>query len=244
MSTNYTLNGFTLRNHNEYRRIVAIMDSVNAPGKHITYKDYTEKTEFMDDNTYRREEGRYFILYERESFKDQLTTLNRRFFSKRHYAKSIPQISTDQTIVSMPRFDLRDRDEFENEDLIDIYDCSDENFWLKSKPVDPEQDEDFKCQLRLGDKDHSNFESISFSENKRFACVLCTNKVMVYNIGDALDSGMHGTELQAIPPQYEKEIDPATYDGVLSVSLREGIQGGINENEGSFLDTSWVVLQS
>ena len=139
MSTNYTLNGFTLQNDaHEYRRIVAVMDHVIAPGKHTTYKDYIAKTDFMDDHTYKEREGRYFILYERETCKDQLKMLNRRFFSQKHYAKSIPQISTDQTIVSMPRFDLRDRDEFSNEDLIDIYDCSDEIFWMKETLLDPE----------------------------------------------------------------------------------------------------------
>lgn len=46
MSSNYTLDVFTLRNSENKSYMVRVMDSKKAPGKHVSYLDYVNKTNY------------------------------------------------------------------------------------------------------------------------------------------------------------------------------------------------------
>ena len=46
MSSNYTLDVFTLRNSENKSFMVRVMDSKKASGKHVSYLDYVNKTNY------------------------------------------------------------------------------------------------------------------------------------------------------------------------------------------------------
>ena len=113
------------------------------------------------------EEGRYFQFVERTTANDPINTKNKRYFGPM-YTNSLPCSSGDQELICMPRFNPSD--ESSGESIIDVYDCAEEEFWLRIEPLDT-TDEKYKCSLRLQDNDKRNYKEVKFSYNNRYVCV-------------------------------------------------------------------------
>ena len=96
MMSNYLLDAFTLRNSLNHSRLVLIMDAEKAAGKHVSYKDYVNKScsEAEPDELADVREDRHFDYVSRESYKSVIVSHAKRYFSDR-YRNSMPIMSTD-----------------------------------------------------------------------------------------------------------------------------------------------------
>ena len=68
----------------------------------------------------------------------------------------------------MPRFNPSD--EASGQGIIDIYECSEEAFWLREAALDTD-DENYKCSLRLQGIDKKNYKEVKFSFANKYVCV-------------------------------------------------------------------------
>ena len=149
MNSNYLLNAFTLRNSENFSKMVLVMDAEKAEGKHVSYKNYVNKTsqETELDEIEDVLEDRHFDYVSRENHKANIVSKNKRFFGAR-YTCSKPIISRGQNLVCMPRFTQEvSFKEMVNEDIIDVYDCSEEEFWTSPEKVDIEDRDFYKFSL-------------------------------------------------------------------------------------------------
>lgn len=95
----------------------------------------------------------------------------------------------------------------ENDNSIDVFDCSQLEFWTKNEPLEPD-DKDFKFQLQLEDvEDCDSFQSVGFSKNKKYAYVVCETKLMVYDLEGAGQSMVKTVRGQPIYPIHSKSLE-------------------------------------
>ena len=126
-----------------------------------------------------------------------------------------------------------------NEDVIDIYDCSDESFWTSvDKRVDID-DGFYLFSLNLGRKAYRTFRTMDFSANNQYLAVKCEASLMIYDYSKALEVQINETEMggdgltKLAEPHTKFEVADKTYDRILGQF--------INEEE---LEKSWIILQS
>ena len=179
------LNATTLRHSENMSKMVLVMDAEKANGKHVSYKDYVNKTmESEMDEIPTVLEERHFEYVSRDNEHSTIESLNRRFFSQR-YRLSKPILNRHQTRICMPRFtDSVSNKEMENEDIIDVYDCEDESFWTSNEKVDIDQP-DYLFSLKLHEGDSKSFVKMQFSANDRYISVQCKYNVMIFDTEDA-----------------------------------------------------------
>ena len=96
MMSNYVLDAFTLRNSANHSKLVLIMDAEKAAGKHVSYKDYVNKscTAVEPDELEDVREDRHFDYVSRDNHKSVIVSHAKRYFSDR-YRNSMPIMSTD-----------------------------------------------------------------------------------------------------------------------------------------------------
>ena len=112
----------------------------------MQYTDYVNKTSGNEEeHQHEVMEDRHFEYMERASHDSVITSLNKRKFSRR-YKYSLPVISKDQNFIGFPRFSFKDKQA--NLGVIDIYDCSGEQYWMADQEVDL-NDGFYKCSLKL-----------------------------------------------------------------------------------------------
>ena len=97
------------------------------------------------------------------------------------YRKSVPMLSKNQELICVPRF-CTDNVDSDDEDMLDIYDCSDESFWYSRDNIDPSDVEHYKCTLKMKDRDFESFKTVKFSTDNKYVAVLCEKKVMIYDL--------------------------------------------------------------
>ena len=180
MNSNYMLNAFTIRgNDGNYSKMVLVMDAEKADGKHVQYTDYVNKTSSNEDMDHHEVmEDRHFEYVVRASHDSVIASLNKRTFSRR-YKHSLPVISKDQNFIGFPRFSYKDKSA--NLGVIDIYNCSDEQFWLAEHEVDL-NDGFYECSLKLREQEMQNFQRLIFSTNSKYMCVLSKRYAYIYDL--------------------------------------------------------------
>ena len=129
----------------------------------------------------------------REDEDSNILTQHERSFGKL-YLNSLPQISSDNRVICIPRFTnatyRNDNDSsHEDEAIIDVYDCSELEFWQKSDAVDI-TDTYFKFSLKLQKDSHKNFQTIHFSPTNKVLAVQCTDELFVYNLEAASEGAL------------------------------------------------------
>ena len=81
----------------------------------------------------------------------------------------------------MPRFsNTLSQKRSVNEDVIDVYDCSQADFWTSNKNVDL-NDGFYRFSLKMDKGDYQTFEKIHFSKNNKFISIHCKDKLFVYD---------------------------------------------------------------
>ena len=208
----------------------------------VWYKDYVKKSDNELQELEERPEpkaGRYFQLVERKSKSDPISTISKREFGDK-YLHSLPVLSHDQKLLCMPRFDGNSEGE---KGIIDVFDCESLDFWQKEEPLDV-SDESYKFSLKMSDdNDVKSFKSVSFSESKRFVCILCEKKIMIFDTSAVVDGSINndGDDDEDVIKLCElkivRTIHGKTYDGFLKIYL------GFDESEEQLME-SWVVLRS
>ena len=89
------LDAFTLRNSENHSRIVLVMDAEKAAGKHVSYKDYVNKSSQQGKlKELHVVTERHFDFVARDSHDAVISSKHKRYFSKR-YENSMPTISSD-----------------------------------------------------------------------------------------------------------------------------------------------------
>ena len=141
----------------------------------------------------------------------------------------------------MPRFNPRDQ-AADDEGVIDVYDCTNEGkneeFWTRQTKLDV-SDPNYKCSLKLPrKKDMKTFQKVIFSEHLRFACVLCNNKLLIFDLveGAGLDINAEDN-MRKCEPIIERMLLDTTYDRILSIQINNEKMA---EDE-KMLDC-WVIL--
>ena len=225
MNSNYVLDAFTLRNSENHSRLVLVMDAEKANGIHVSYKDYVNRSYYAsqeEPEELKVREDRHFDYVSRESHKSLIVSLAKRYFSDK-YRSSMPIVSTDQKLVCMPRFALAGGTHgqiMKSEDVIDVYDCSDERFWTSEKLVDID-DDFYLFSLDLGKKGYRTFRTMDFSRNNKYLAVQCEASLMIYDFNKACETEADVGDLGAdgytklVEPHTKLNVADKTYDRIL-----------------------------
>ena len=73
MNTNYLLHVFTVQSEDDNSKIIAVMDSVQAAGTHVSYKDYmTKDRDELMESQMNIELGRHFTYLKRKKQDSQI----------------------------------------------------------------------------------------------------------------------------------------------------------------------------
>ena len=109
----------------------------------------------------------------------------------------------------------------QQEELLDIYDCSESSFWESSDIVEPKDKQHYKCTLKIELNDSQTFQTVKFSRTNKYAVVICTEKTLFYDLSSAENNGIQTEDDSTIVLEHiqKYEVKESTYDRVLNVYL-------------------------
>ena len=118
---------------------------------------------------------------------------------------------------------------------IDIYDCSDESFFLDQETISPSI-ETFKFQVDVKREEMATFRTIQFSKNNVYMATISDRVVRIFDLQNIEDYDIQGEEKERVLDSEEEhtfKLDNKTYDQIIGVDIDE-----------SDVMLSWLVLVS